>query len=128
MFSHSQICHAKRKKNGLQKEDIHCYLEFTDNTRVKRKHKFVLATVCNIKTDKIQLSIGEFEAIDHLFQFANMGVKQLKTSVGLTKIAKTVDCKELKKFQPQKPKWPRISSSYVTPELEKKVKLCLIIQ
>ena len=57
-----------------------------------------------------------------------MGFKQLKTSVGLTKIAKTVDCKELQKFKPQKPKWPRISSSYVTPELEKKVKLCLIIQ
>ena len=57
-----------------------------------------------------------------------MGIKLLKTSVGLTKIANTVDCKELQKFQTQKPKWQITSSSYVTPEPEKKVKLCLIIQ
>ena len=39
-----------------------------------------------------------------------------------------MDCKELQKFQPRKSKLPIIRSSYVTPEPEKKVKLCLIIQ
>ena len=111
----------------MQKGNI-CYLEFTDKTRVKIAHKFVLATVCNIKTDKSQLSIGEFDAIDHVFQFAYMNIFPRRKTDGLTnKQINIVECKQLQNFKPPQTAWPNksLNLSSNKKEPQKKVQLCL---